>query len=462
MNIQKIGLNMTTSLCVSNRTDDNRTLLLNYGLKMQSPLHQDTVSFQGKKGRKALQALKAAMKAAEKKAEELAEDVGLVTVKELPAEQKIWKINKKDAEEIYSIILKPQSYIKSFIHNLYDDLIYSEKDTKNPILEIHDRPKSVDSIIEKSATRKWRSIKEILENMTDLNGIKIVTRKKAGKDEMDFILDRLVPMIKTGQLELKEIEIKRPEAIKLLSAKEQEKYDYASASMLKKLVEIQESVWNTKKTSKENIRRVTFGKPQYTKGNYCALHLLLDLPTKEARVFEAQFMGAYVGAGKELDDILFKIMDGKHVDNKYNRIKKLFEELKADTTGAKDRFMQYRKDALFALREKELKEESMGKAIGKNVKLFISAEKYNLTPEYDLNNLMELKIDCDNKSAIAKRTLEAKKVNEEEQIIEELCKKGADVKKETERLSSTKQILGKFFGKINSKNYKDKNRKKLF
>lgn len=455
MNVQKVSLNTIMPVCASNRSDDRSFFMPKYGLSMQSPLSHDMVSFQGKKGRKALQVIKQAAKAAERKVEELAEDVGLVTVKELPAEQKIWKINKKDAESIHSAILKPQEYIRNVIHNLYDDLVYTEKNPKNPILEIHDREKSVESIIEKSATRKWTSVKEIFDNMTDLNGVKIVARKKAGKEEMDSILDRLVPMITSGQLELKEIEIKRPEAIKQLSPKEQEKHDYASLSMLKKLVEIQEGVWNTKKTSKENIRRVTFGKPQYTKGNYCALHLLLDLPNKDARVFEAQFMGAYVGAGKDLDDIIFKILDGKHVDKKYTRIKKLIEELKADTTGALDRFMQYRKIALLGLREKELREASANKATGKNVKLFISAEKYNLTPEYDYNTLMELKIDCDKKSAAAKRAMETKKQNEENAKIEEL-------KQAVKAPRTPKVMINKLFGKFSSKKSIDRNRKKLF
>lgn len=460
MNVQKISVNTTVPMNMSNY--DREFGMPKYGIKYSFPLTCDTVSFQGgKKGRKALQILKQAAKAAERKVEEFAEDVGLVTVKELPAEQKIWKINKRDAEEIHSKILKPQAYIRNFIHNLYDDLLYSEKSLKNPILEIHDREKSVESIIEKSATRKWTNIQEILDNMTDLNGIKIVTRKKAGKEEMDYILDRLVPMIKTGQLELKEIEIKRPAAIKHLSAKEQAQYDYASMPMLKKLIEVQEGVWNTKKTAKENIRKVNFGKPQYTPGNYCALHLLLDLPNKDARVFEAQFMGAYVGAGKDLDDILFKILDGKHVNKKYTRIKKLFEELKADTTGAKDRFMQYRKDALFALREKELREATANKSMGKNIKLFISAEKYNLTPEYDLNNLMDLKIDCDNKSAIAKRALETKRMNEAEEKIEELRKIEEQHKKEKHETISTKHMLDRLLEKFGSRKNKNKDKKKI-
>ena len=458
MNIQKISLNTIMPLCVSNRQDDNRALLPKHDITMQAPLQSDMVSFHGKIGRKTLQAMKAAVKAAEKKAEELIEDTGIVTVKELPAEQKIWKINKKDAEGIHSAILKPQGYIKSFIHNLYDDLIYSEKNPKNPILDIHDREKSVESIIEKSATRKWTSVKEILKNMTDLNGVKIVARKKAGKEEIDNILDRLVPMITSGQLELKEIEIKRPEAIKLLPAKDQEKYDYASMSMLKKLVGVQEGVWNTKKTSKENIRKVTFGKPQYTKGNYCALHLLLDLPNKQARVFEAQFMGAYVGAGKDLDDIIFKILDGKHVDKKYTRIKNLIEELKADTTGALDRFMQYRKDALLGLREKEIRETSMGKSIGKNVKLFISAENYKLTPQYDMNKLLGLKTDCDKNAAAkiaqeTKKERSAKEVKKEAEVIE--------LRNAGKEQHSPKMMLDLLIEKFSSKKSKDRNRNKL-
>ena len=463
MNVQKISINTTMPIYMSN--NDREFGLPKYGVRYSAPLSCDTVSFQSKKGkgRKAMQALKAAMRAAEKKAEELVDEFsGRVTEKELPAKQKIWKINKGDAETIHSMVLKPQTYIRNFIHNLYDDLLYSEKISKNPILEIHDREKSVESIIEKSATRKWTSIQEILDNMTDLNGVKIVTRKKSGKDEMDYILDRLIPMIKTGQLELKEIEIKRPAAIRDLSPKKQEEYDYASMPMLKKLVAVQEGVWNTKKTSKENIRKVFFGKPQYTPGNYCALHLLLNLPNKEARVFEAQFMGAYVGAGKELDDILFKIMDGKHVDKKYTRIKKFFEELKADTTGAKERFMQYRKEALLALREKELREASSNKSTARNIKLFISAEKYNITPEYDLNNLMDLKIDCDNKSTIAKRAIETKRLNEAEVKAEEFRKIEELVEKETKEPISTKKVLDKFWGKFNSKKSKDRNRKKLF
>ena len=167
------------------------------------------------------------------------------------------------------------------------------------------------------------------------------------------------------------------------------------------------------------------------------------------------------GKDLSLNDIIFKIVDGKHVDKKYTRIKKLIEELRADTTGAFDRFMQYRKVALFGLREKELREASANKATGKNVKLFISAEKYNLTPEYDFNNLMELKKDCDNKSAVAKRAAEIKRIKEAEAKVEELRIIEEDFEKEGKGQMSTKIMLDKLLEKFGSKKSRDRNRPKF-
>ena len=454
MNIEKINLGKITAYD-GQKSSHSNIAVPKYGLRMAAPLTSDCVTFEGKRSRKALQILKETLRIAEEKAAELEEE-SFVTVKELPAEQKGWKINKQDALRIHTKILKPQAYIKNFIHNLYDDLICSEKNPKNPILEIHDRPKSVDSIIEKSATIKVKTIEEVLNTITDLNGVKIVTRKKAGKDDMDFILDRLIPMIKTGQLELKEIEVKRPEAIKTLSPKQQEEYDYASLGMLKKLVEVQEGHWNTKNTSKENIRKVKFGKPQYTKGNYCALHMLLDLPNKEARIFEAQFMGAYVGTGKDLDDILFKLLDGKQVNKKYKPFKTLIDDLKEDNTGALERFKQYKKAALLALREREIQEAKNNKTTSKNAPLFISAAKYNLPPEYDMNNLMELKKECDGKAAIASKNLEeARKVKKEKA---EAAIESEQSKHRTPLLS--KETLHTLMEKFGTKRSKDANRMK--
>ena len=458
MNIQKISLNSALTWNAVKYTDNDNTSNSKYGLKMSAPLVHDTVSFGIRKGRKTLQAARYAARAAAEKAAALEEEIdkNAVTNKELPAEQKIWKINKKDAEYIHSQILKPQIYIRNFIHNLFDDLIYSEKNPRNPIMEIHDREKKVPSIIEKTATLKLRSVQEVFDNVTDLNGVKIVMRKKAGQDEMDFVLDRFVPMIKTGQTELKEIEVKLPVAVKSLPMKEQEKYIYASMGMLKRLIEVQEGVWNTKNTSKENIRKVVF-RIQYTKGNYCALHMLFDFPNnKELRVFEAQFMGAYEGEGKDLDDIVFKLLDGKEVDKKYHKIKKLIEDLKADKTGAIDRFKQYRKDAILGLRERERHENATQKTTSKNAKLFISAEKYNLTPEYDLNSMLDLKNEADQNAKNLERARQIKK--EKEEAAKKESKEKPSMSAETTlSIDAFDRLLEKF----NTKKSKDRNKKKI-
>ena len=187
--------------------------------------------------------------------------------------------------------------------------------------------------------------------------------------------------------------------------------------MLQKLVEVQEGKWNSKNTTIENIRTVKYDskKPQYTKGNYCALHMLINLPNKTERPFELQLIGARMGEGKDLDDILFKFFDGKQVDKKYNRIINILQTLNDENNiAAKERFMQYRRDALLALRDKEIQESNSKKTTIKNGQLFISAAKYSLTPEYDLNNLLELKNDCDKNAKICARNLEeARKVKKE-------------------------------------------------
>jgi len=451
MQIQKINKNSILECQNFKNTKTNYVIYSNYGLKMSEPLSHDMISFSAKKGRKAIQAAKAAAEYAKKQAAALEEvDKSAVTVKELPAEQKIWKINKKDAEFIHSQILKPQAYVRSFIHNLFDDLLYSEINPRNPILEIHDREKKVPSIIEKSATLKLRSTQEVFDNITDLNGTKIVLRKKAGQDEMDFVLDRYVPMIKTGQIELKEIEVKLPIAVK--SMPHQEKYMYASMNMLKRLVAAQEGIWNSKNTAKENIRKVSFN-IQYTKGNYCALHILFDFPNKDLRVFEAQFMGAYEGFGKDLDDILFKLLDGKEADKRYYKIIQLIKNLKNDNTGAIKRFIQYKKDAMFALRKRELHESETQKVTGKNIPLFISAEDYNLPPEYDLNNLLELKNEADRNAKNLERARQIKK--------EKAAQKESLIETSSKEPLLTREIFDKLLEKFSSHKNKDRNKKRF-
>ena len=414
MKIQKIYTNLDAknyAYSINNINYDSQKIRTGYD-------SYDSVSFHSKKGRKAIQSAKAIAKAIAEKAKMLLDStINEVTNKELDKNGRIWGISLNNSISVHKTILKPQKYVNGFMHDLLDDLVVSEKNPKNFILKISDREKKEVSIMEKSATNKWNSIQEVIDNMTDLNGAKIVMNKKTDKSNVDYVLDRLIPMITSGQAELIEIEVKRPKAVKNLSLKEQEQYDYASTKMLQKLVEVQEGKWNSKNTTIENIRTVKYDskKPQYTKGNYCALHMLINLPNKTERPFELQLIGARMGEGKDLDDILFKFFDGKQVDKKYNRIINILQTLNDENNiAAKERFMQYRRDALLALRDKEIQESNSKKTTIKNGQLFISAAKYSLTPEYDLNNLLELKNECDKNAKICARNLEeARKVKKE-------------------------------------------------
>ncbi len=62
--------------------------------------------------------------------------------------------------------------------------------------------------------------------MTDINGVKIVMRNTS-VEAVDKILSELKYPIINGDVELLEIENKRPMAVKGLKGKELTKYDYA-------------------------------------------------------------------------------------------------------------------------------------------------------------------------------------------------------------------------------------------
>lgn len=405
MNIRKINIgNIMLAQKKNSKVQDQPDN--KFDLKLSAPLAYDIVSFQGKKGRKALQAAKAATKAAKEKAEALLEDSGEITNKTLSDEaRQSWKLNMDLATRIHKAALKRQEYVHDFVNKLYGDLVATDKNPNGVILHLQDRAKEPYSIAQKAASRQWKAEDEIVESMTDLNAYKAVLNRKATQADMDMILDRLIPMITSEQASIYEIEVKLPSAIKGLPAREQAKYYATSKAKIQNLIEVQESVWNSPNTSPENIRKVKFGKPQYTPANYCALHILIGLNNKPIQLFEGQYQFALTGERKELDDVLFKLLDGKEVNKKYNPIANLIKALKEDTTGALERFKQYRKDANFALVQQEIKEGATKTIIRKEGQLYLSSRNYSLPPEYDLNNLWELKQACDKKAAIAANNL---------------------------------------------------------
>ena len=289
-----------------------------------------------------------------------------------------------------------QEKIQKFLNGLLADAVVTELNPKNPILKICDRVKTPRSIMEKSATRQYNCKSEILDFMTDLNGAKIVMRD-GRKKTVEKILSRFIHPIEKGEIELCEIENKRPKVTAKMKRKTKEQYDYASIDFLEKLQRIQEEKWETQNLKERKF--VRFDMSDYTEMNYSAIHFLFKFP-EEPRPFELMIMGKDVNDLKELDDKLFKILNNKEVDKKYKPLVDIVRPL--NEPGNKsylEKFNQYRGEAFLFQREKEPNVF----ITDKNTTSYFLPLKTNLPPEYDLNNLNRIMLECENKSQKKKK-----------------------------------------------------------
>ena len=434
------------------------------GVTITQPLKQDTVSFRGKVPKTSIKDLAAlARKEARalRDAKQVAEAKTAPTKKNLSGEERKRGVSISTAKQIHDMIIKSQKIIDSLTEEQFGDLVATELSPKNPLLKMSGRAKSVVSIMEKSATRDLNSVEEVLAGMTDLNGRKKVLNFKTGKEDAEKVLDRYIPLIRTRQYILKEIELQRPAAIKNLSKKEQEEYDYVSKAFLDKLEDIQEEVINGLETNVDKIKLVDRPLPRYTNGNYCALHLLLEPTEKGSRPIELQMMGARMSDGKAFDDKRFKFFDGKELDKKYDPLVCLWERLmQEENASAKERFLQYCKDANLQLRKDEIQEYKTQRLIKRPNGLFISLRNYALPPEYDLNYQYKLMRKCEADAEKAKEIREETSVRKVEQKI------GAQVikverhvvniaKGAKEKVDITKEKLQKLVAKYTRPNKKD-------
>ena len=289
MNVSKVQSLSFLNIFRQNNTNTPQ-YQTSFGLRMTSPLERDTVSF-----------------TATPKFNSKTSGVSLAT-----------------AKKIHKTVEPYQKDIMILIDNLFGDLVATEYRPKGPIYKIKNRVKKPLSIQEKSSTRQWNTQDEILDFMTDLNGVKIEMRN-AGKANVDMMLNRLIPAIRSREVEIIEIENKRPMIVKGLSEDKASKYDYASIDILENIIGIQEEVWNGKNCiGKERLVSQNLYN-DFTDANYCALHILLRTTGKNARVFELQIMGKDVADAKRIDDLVWKILNGKNIEPKYNSIAKILQ-----------------------------------------------------------------------------------------------------------------------------------------
>ena len=360
-----------------------------YGLKMSSPLDADTVSF------------KATNKVADR----------------------TWEISSGLAQKINKKMQEPAGKIHEFLLKRFDDLIASDEFPHDPIQIFKLRVKSPFSIKQKTGSRKWRSMDEIIQYMTDLIGAKFVIGEP-NKRVIDGVLDRFIPLIKAREIELLEIENKRPGVVQ--DSATPDMYDYASIDMFEKMVRIQEEVWNGKGKVK-NPQRVKINFEDYTKSNYTAVHFLFRLPGEDSQTFELQVIGGNVNIAKEkVDDKIWKILDGKDIENKYKPLVKKLQPIVDEgffseetpeyaqelVANARKTFDKYRGEVLLFQRKKPprpyYKDARPEYFLPLQYRLFPSEieQKYGINNEdFDFNNLRDLIEDCEEKAKIVEKNL---------------------------------------------------------
>lgn len=256
-----------------------------FGISLQKPLNRDTVSFKGVPTEK------------------------LLTTR-------TGGVSKATAIKINKVAESIQGEIENFIKGINRRYLCTPDRPNNLIEYVGGRAKKPDSIVEKSKIIQEDSIGGIFLNMTDLNGTKEVIRD-ASRKNVHKALDILLDAVEHGLVFIEEVEVKRPKASEKLKASEASKWDYADPKYLKEFVQKAEKIMG---------KKINFPDPQLTKVNYTAIHFLLRLPGQQ-RVFEHQLMGYNVAELKDLDDILFKVLNNKNVDKEYAPIVEILKPL---------------------------------------------------------------------------------------------------------------------------------------
>ena len=363
---------------------DNNITMPRFGLRLAQPLQKDTVTFGSSP-----------------------------TVKKLATKAKGVGIPMRDAITMHLEAATRQPEINKHFIKLFAPITVSKLKPLNPVEEVRGRAKGALSIWEKAKTRGWNSLTEATENMTDPNGIKCVLRDGSPKGAKQA-LKILLSDIESGLI-LEEVEVKRPLVAKKLTKFDKEKYDYVPSEYLKKFVKDAEKAMDGKK--------VAHLEPCYTDCNYSAIHFLVRFPA--GKTIELQLMGHDVSVYKALDDLFYKIIDNKAVEDEFAPIRMLIEPLKDEKHAAYlEKFNKYRADSFLFQREKEpVLTEERGAEYFMPLKYHIPyqdlippkfykklVDEYGIVGNpYDFNNIYKIYKVCRPKADAAREKLQAEK-----------------------------------------------------
>ena len=249
-----------------------------FGLTMAKPLSKDTVSFQGDK---------------------------------LPSKKSMEKgayiISADLAMRIQAIKAPAHERKKQLLEKYFGDLI------EQGLISFHDRLKSIRSIREKATTNGWATMDAILDHMDDISGLCFVLNSAKAFPEIN---KRFKQMLEERELEVTQVEYHR-RAPKYKKNQIIESYDSFKPNELQRLRDEINRIQNP-------TRKIWFDVD--SRSGYSGLHSALR--SKNGEKSELQMMVKNIFVVKNIENLLYKIRNGKAIDPKYEIVARYLTALK--------------------------------------------------------------------------------------------------------------------------------------
>jgi hypothetical protein len=354
MNIISFNLSKLQNLPSINKTSN--TLSPTFGLRMASPLTQDTVSFTAKRNE-----------------EEVRER------SDKTAKCRSEGISQKTAMEIRERVKDHHYAMKKKFVDEFGDLLSTPE--QKGLLTMGSRIKGVNSICEKSANRGWSTKKDVLNHMGDLSGFCFIL--ESPKSEKEFF-KHFTKMYKQGAFNVEEIEYHRIEP-KYKNNEVVESFDSFHLNDLQKF-----------KTDIAKIKQPTknFFYPVDSQSGYSGLHVTIS--SSHGAKSEVQIMTRGVHNLKNVENLLYKIRNGKDIQPQYAKMGVLLSDLKVKDKNKMTPQEKARQAAMSKYTLECYKHAIKHPFADKNEFLHvrdaesISAKEKNLIKDFDMNSIYKL------------------------------------------------------------------------
>lgn len=325
-----------------------------FGLTMAAPLSKDTVSFG------------CGIKQSTKKMTNRSDGIPIALAKRIRA--------KKDA---------PHKRKTQLLLTNFGDLI------NNGTITFKDRLKGENSICEKSATRGWNTMDQCIEHMDDISGFCFVLNTPKAFSE---VIKRIKKMLQSREIEVTNAEYHRREP-KYKKSKIVESYDSLKPYELQTLKGVINKIQNP---------TTQIWKDVDSRSGYSGLHLTLR--TKDSEKSELQIMLMTMDKVKKIENLLYKIRNGKTVEQKYEPAEKYLAPLKPIREYATEpekkaheqlqsTMTKYIQEAYFKTLKKPFDKNFVPLAVSESETL--TKKEKSLIEKYDLNKIAILIEACE-------------------------------------------------------------------